>query len=108
MKIQISRETTGLGAKGGRSALNLGIELIIIHKEQKIFQRMKALGNLNEAPFFYEHAKAQLHKSVVADTDQIALSSPMDHIALLHSLIFLFRNYSAYSFYTKSGLQIFN
>lgn len=82
MKIQISRETTGLGAKGGRSALNLGIELIIIHKEQKIFQRMKALGNLNEAPFFYEHAKAQLHKSVVADADPIALSSPMDHIAL--------------------------
>lgn len=48
MKIQISRETTGLGAKGGRSALNLGIELIIIHKEQKILQRMRALGNLNE------------------------------------------------------------
>lgn len=27
MKIQTSREATGLGAKGGRSALNLGIEL---------------------------------------------------------------------------------
>lgn len=108
MKAQISRETTGLGAKVGRSALNLDIELIIIHKEQKILQRMKALGNLNETPFFYEHTRAQLHKSQVADTDPIALTSPMDHIALIYSLIFLFRNYSTYSFYTKSGLQIFN
>lgn len=49
--MQISRKTTRLKAKGGRSALNLGIELIIIHREQKILQRMRALGELNKTFF---------------------------------------------------------
>lgn len=50
-EVQVSRKKTGLRAKRGRSALILCIELIIIHREQKILQSMRALGELNKTFF---------------------------------------------------------